>query len=144
MRIMCLVIAGAAALTVSGCVSTSVARFDATDLRVATAPQSIIIYRSPDDVRGDFREIGLIEANGDLVGVSTRRFYQAIRRRAAEMGATGVILEPGIDVGSGGRFVASLLDIQAERFVHATAIIERDRLPATSPAPATPRAPADR
>jgi hypothetical protein len=123
--VLAVTILGATAL--SGCVSTSVARFDDLNPRIATAANSIIIYRSPDEVPGQFREIGLIEANGDLVGVSTRRFYAAMRRRAAEMGATGIILDRGLNPGQTGRFVASLLDIQAERFVHGTAIIEQDR-----------------
>ena len=145
MRKIILAMASVAAIGLSGCVSTSVAEFDAANFRVATAPESIQIYRTPDDVDGEFREIGLIEANGDLVGVSTRRFYEAIRRRAARMGATGVILEPGINPGATGRFVAGLLDIQAERYVHAIAIVERNRAPALSVdqiPPATPAPPA--
>jgi hypothetical protein len=133
MRGLVLALTMVGATSLSGCVSTSAARFDDLNPRIATAANAVVIYRSREEVPGQFREIGLIEANGDLVGVSTRRFYAAMRRRAAEMGATGIILDRGFNPGQTGRFVASLLDIQAERFVHGTAIVEHSRQPVAVP-----------
>ncbi len=139
MRLVMTVFAGVLAVGLAGCVATSATRFDQRETVLATTADSIAVYRSPADVTGPYREIGLIEANGDVVSASTATFYAAMRRRAGLLGATGIILEPGLEIGQTERIVASLLDIQAERYVHAVAIIEEDRPPILAPlSPARP------
>ena len=107
----------------AGCVNVEATRLDRS---VSLAPQSadaVRIYRVPADVAGPYREVALLEANADGDLTSEKDFMESMRRKAAALGANGIILEPGLEPSPLLRTAQQLLDVKYTRYRHATAIL---------------------
>ena len=117
------IIAAALALAVSGCVNVEATRLSAGQPLAPLAASQVTIYLSPDKVPGSYKEIALLEANGDGNATTERDFYESMRKKAAKLGANGVILEPGLEPGPTLKIAASLLDINYTRYRHAVAVL---------------------
>ena len=111
------------ALAVSGCVNVEATRLSGGQALAPLAASQVTIYLSPDKVPGSYKEIALLEANGDGNATTEHDFYESMRKKAAKLGANGVILEPGLEPGPTLKIAASLLDINYTRYRHAVAVL---------------------
>ena len=116
---------GIAALTLAaaGCVNVEATRLSANEVLPARLASEVTIYTSRESLKQPYREIALLEANGDGETTSERVFYESMRKRAAKLGANGLILEPGLEPGPTVKIAATLLDVQYTRYRHAVAIL---------------------
>lgn len=103
------------------CVST-----DATMLSSKTfpplTPEEVTIYLSEDDIPGEFERIAIINAKGDSGMTNERQMYDAVRKRAASVGANGVLHAVVQEPGSGAKVAAAVFGVSASRRAEMVAI----------------------
>ena len=111
------------ALTLTACVNVSATRLSGGQTLAPLAASEVTIYRSRDLVPGKYREIALLEADGDGASTRERDFYESMRKKAAKLGANGLILERGLEPSPTVKIAAALLDVQYTRYRHAIAVL---------------------
>jgi len=96
------------AFVLTGCVTT-----DATMLSGKTYPalnpEDVTIYLSENDIDGDYEKIALINAKGSASYTSESQMYAAVRKKAAEMGANGILHAELDEPSSGAKVAAAFL-----------------------------------
>lgn len=118
-----LMFASVAMLSMTGCVNVDATRLDRSVALLPISANEVMIYRAPELVGKRYREIALLEANanGDLT--REKDFMESMRRKAAKLGANGVILEPGLEPGPLLRTAQIALGVEYTRYRHAIAIL---------------------
>jgi len=88
-------------MTLTGCVSTSATRLGVAAIRPAVDPETVVIYRTANQVPSAYDEIALVFAEGDHTFTKEERLYRLIRKKVVILGANALILdsiaEPQID-----------------------------------------------
>ena len=112
----------ALSFAVTACVNVEATTLNRFESLAAVPVDQVIIYRTPDQIGQPYREIALLEAhaNGDLT--SEHDFFNSMRRKAAKLGANGIILEPGLEPGPLLRTAQLALGVEYTRYRHAIAI----------------------
>lgn len=94
-------------LLLAGCVQTQ-----ATMLSGETYPPTlesdVVIYLSEADIPGEFKKIAIINAQGESSWTNEQQMYTAARKRAAKIGAHGVLIEEVDEPGSGAKVAAAI------------------------------------
>jgi len=81
----------AVVLFLAGCVKTHAIPLGQQVARPPVAPDSVVIYRTPEQVPGKFVEIALVTADGgDVVGGNA--LLTALRKKAGALGANAILL----------------------------------------------------
>lgn len=81
----------------TGCVSTSATRLGTAPIRSAIDSDSVVIYRTADQVPGRYEEVALLNAEGDHTFAKEERLYNKMRKKAASLGANAIILDSVIE-----------------------------------------------
>ena len=108
---------------VSGCVNVEATRLDPRASFAPLAAEDVRIYRGPQDIPGKYTQIALIEANSESDFATEKDFFESMRKKAAKMGANGIILEPSLEPSPLLRTAQVLLDARVTRYRHAVAIL---------------------
>jgi hypothetical protein len=111
------------ALLASGCVSTSATRLTVGPTLPATTSDSVAIYKSRVDIPGEYREIALLDSDGDSIYSNYGQLYASMRKKAAAMGANGILLGQTTEPDPLIKLAAIVFDGTAKRQVSATAIM---------------------
>ena len=103
-----------AVILVSACVTT-----DATMLSSKSYPpidpSEVTIYLSEDDIEGDYEKIAIINARGSASYTSESQMYEAVRKKAAEMGANGILHAKLEEPSSGAKVAAAFVGVDTTR-----------------------------
>ena len=108
---------------VAGCVTTN-----ATMLGTATITRPVInmaavkLYRTADQVPGNYEEIALLHSKGSWSTTDEPQMYESMRQKAAELGANGVILDAISEPSAGAKVASVFLGVSADRTGKAVAI----------------------
>lgn len=85
----------AAVAVAAGCgVKSQTSTMEGTLARSATCEDAILTYASRADVPSDYYEVAFIEAEGNSVYTTDNQLREEIKKRAAQEGATAVIVNP--------------------------------------------------
>jgi hypothetical protein len=105
------------------CVTTQAVRLGAGPLRPPVPDSKVIIYRTADQVPGEYEEVALITASGDSMWTEEEEMYKEMRKRAGKLGANALILDAMSEPSSATKVVSYvLLGIGGERRGKALAI----------------------
>lgn len=115
-----------AVLLLNGCVSTSATRLSAGAALPATTADSVSIYKSRVDIPGDYREIALLDSDANAIYSGYGQLYNSMRKKAAAMGANGILLGETTEPSPFIKLAAVVLDGTARRQVSATAILVKN------------------
>jgi hypothetical protein len=117
--------AGVVSLTL-GCVQTNAAVLDPSMLYQRTCPDAVVVYTSPERVGKPYREVALLNSKGESGWTSEAGMVNSQRKKAAEVGANGLVVG-GIDEPKAGtKIIGALLGTGAERKGKAVAIFVPD------------------
>lgn len=109
-------------LVLASCVSTNAAVLDNSVKLARTCAEGVAVYTSPDRVGKPYREIALLNSKGESSWTSESGMVNSQRKKAAGLGANGIIVG-GIDEPKPGtKIIGSLLGTGAERKGKAMAI----------------------
>jgi len=127
-------VALAALVVTAACVTTNAAVMNKQLLRPAISPDSVILYRTPAEVKRPYDEIAILNSKGDADLTDESTMYNSMRKKAAQLGANGVILENTKDPGTGAKVAKALLGTSANRKGEAIAIyVHPDSVVASKP-----------
>ncbi len=82
----------AAAVLLTGCISTSVTKLSTRSYTPLT-PEDVTIYLYEEDIPGDYEKVALITARGDYAMTDEAKMFKKVRQKAAKLGANGVLVE---------------------------------------------------
>lgn len=106
----------------SGCVSVNATRLEAGPPRAAVAPENVRIYRTAQQVGRPYEEVALLNAAGDYAMTNEGQMFEAMRKKAAKLGANAVILDGVSEPTTGQRVARAFLGTPADRKGKAIAI----------------------
>jgi hypothetical protein len=118
--------------TLAACVTTTATRLGQGRIRPAIAPDSVVIYLITADVPGRYEQVALLNSSGNVDYTNEQQMYNSMRKKAAELGANGVILDATNEPGTGAKIAQALFGVSANRKGKAVAIyvFKRDTMPA--------------
>jgi len=119
---MAVSVAAACLLSTLACVQTNAVRLGTAPARAAVAESLVVIYRTAEQVPGAYQEIGLLDSGGESSWTNDARMINAMRHKAAELGATGIILDAMSEPSAEAKVAAAFLGTDAERKGKAIAI----------------------
>ena len=103
-----------AAILLSGCITTSV-----TPLSGKTYPpiheDAVTIYLSEEDIPGDYEKVAIIYAKGDYASTDEAMMFKSVRKKAAKLGANGVLLQGVTEPSTGAKVAQAFLGTGANR-----------------------------
>ena len=106
----------------TGCASVTAARLEAGPARTAIMPDQVRIYRTAKQVNRPYDEVALLTVSGDYSMTNESQMYEGMRKKAAKMGANGVILDAISEPTTGQRVAQAFLGTTADRKGKAIAI----------------------
>jgi hypothetical protein len=113
---------GIVACTLAACVSTTATRLGQGQIRPAISPDSVVIYLKAEDVPGRYEQVALLNSSGNVEYTNEQQMYNSMRKKAAELGANGVILDATSEPGAGAKVAQALFGVSADRKGKAVAI----------------------
>ena len=123
-RTAILLITALAGLT--GCVETQVTRLEAGPARAALTPDAVAIYQSEADVPRAFTPVALLDSSADTDLAGYGDIYASMRKKAAALGANGIVLGDRLEPSPLLRLAGEVLGGNTYRHGRATAILVED------------------
>lgn len=100
----------------AGCVTTNATMLGTATVRRTSMNESVVkLYRTAEQVPGKYEEIALLHSKGDWALTNEPKMYESMRRKAAEMGANGVILDAITEPSAGAKIAGAFLGIPSSR-----------------------------
>ena len=122
MRIRALLCAVVTALFTGACTRTNAALIDNSIHLAPTCPDAVKLYTSPESVGGPYREVALLNATGSTGWTSEAGMVKSMRKKAASVGANGIIMGNIAEPGAGAKVAAAIFGASAERKGKSVAI----------------------
>jgi hypothetical protein len=114
--------AGACLALVVACTRTNAALLDNSIKLAPTCPDAVKLYTSPSTVGSDYREIALLNSSGSTGWTSEAGMMKSMRKKAADVGANGIIMGNINEPGAGAKVAAAIFGTAAERKGKSVAI----------------------
>ncbi|MGH7144765.1 MAG: hypothetical protein ACREJ2_11655 [Planctomycetota bacterium] len=119
-------VALAAIALLSGCVGVEATRLGDGVIHPPTSPDAVAIYLSPAQVHHPYQQVALLDAEGDFDYTSEGEMFAKLRKKAAALGANGILLESVTEPTTGAKVAEWLIGMPANRRGRAIAIyVER-------------------
>ena len=106
----------------AACVTTNATLLDTTVRPRQVCPDGVRVYLTPADVPEDAVQLALLNSKGDDDLTSESEMIASQRSKAAEVGATGLVLGERTDASSGAKFAAALFGTSKNRKGNALAV----------------------
>lgn len=111
------------ATVIMGCVSTNATMLNPTPSGRAPIPEAQVrIFRTASQVTGKYEEVALLNATGESNWTNEQKMMESMRKKAASLGANGVILDDIKEAGAGAKVAAAIFGTGTQRKGRAIAI----------------------
>ena len=107
---------------VTACVSTQVTRLHPELTYPKICPEGVAMFTSADKVGMPYVEVAVLSSSGDQSMTTQAGMYESQRKKAADVGANGVILGQSQEAGTGAQVAHALIGTAANRRGQALAI----------------------
>lgn len=108
--------------SLAGCVSTNAAILDPSVKYQKICPDGVAIFTSAQRVSGDYREVALLHSKGESGWTDERQMAASQRKKAAALGANGIVMGDIKEPNAGTKIIGSILGTGSERKGAAVAI----------------------
>ena len=99
----------------AGCMQTQATMMDSSLDLPRVHPDDVRLYRSEASIECEFDEVALIHAQGSTSFTNEKQMIKAARKRAARVGANGLILTEIDEPGAGAKVAGAVLGVDTER-----------------------------
>lgn len=82
-----------AIFALAGCVSTNAVQLGQPNRYPPVKPEDVQVFQKESDVTVDFDKVAIINAEGDYTFVNDERMINAMKKKAAKLGANAIIIE---------------------------------------------------
>ena len=106
----------------TACVSVNATRLGKENYREPVAVEDVVVYRTADQVPGNYEEIALLNAKGDTAWSSEAGMFKQMKKKAGLMGANAIILDAVSEPSAGAKIAGAIFGVGAERKGKAIAI----------------------
>jgi hypothetical protein len=111
------------AAALAACVSTKAAVLNPGIRLAPICPEGVMVFATADRVGKAYTDVALLDSKGDTDFTSESGMINSQRKKAAELGANGVILGDVKDASTGAKVAQALLGTSANRKGRAIAIL---------------------
>src|SRR3954469_15643945 len=94
-------------VSVAGCTRTNAALIDNSVHLARTCPDAVKLYTSPSNVGSSYSEVALLNSKGGSGWTTEGGMMKSMRKKAAEVGATGIIMGNIDEPGAGAKVVGA-------------------------------------
>lgn len=108
--------------SLSGCTRTNAALFDQTVQLARTCERGVIMYSTPAKAPNGYQELALLNSSGNTMFTSEGGMMKSMRKKAASVGATGIILSGIDEPGAGAKVAGAIFGTGADRKGKSVAI----------------------
>lgn len=109
-------------LLLSACVQTNASLMDTSVRMARTCPAAVKLFSSPSKVPSEYTEIALLNASGSSMYTNESNMTGSMRKKAAELGANGIIMGNIDEPSAGAKVAAAVFGTHTERKGKAVAI----------------------
>jgi hypothetical protein len=106
----------------AACTSTNAALLDNSIRLQRTCPDAVKIYTTPAQVGASYQEVALLNSTGNTGFTSEAGMMKSMRKKAADVGANGIIMGNIDEPGAGAKVAAAIFGTGAERKGKSVAI----------------------
>lgn len=111
-----------ACITVAGCTKTNAALMDNSIHLARTCPDAVKLYTAPSNVGSPYTEVALLNSTGGSGWTTESGMMKSMRKKAAEVGATGIIMGNIDEPGAGAKVMGAVFGTGTERKGKSVAI----------------------
>ena len=122
MRPLLLIAPALASVVAIGCTRTNAALMDNSVHLAPTCADAVKMYTSPSKVGADYQEVALLNSTGSTGFTSEAGMMKSMRQKAAQVGATGIIMGNIDEPGAGAKVVGAIFGTGTERKGKSVAI----------------------
>jgi hypothetical protein len=88
-----------------------------------TIAENVIVYRTAAQVPGRYEELALLNSTGDAMSTDEAKMFKSMQKKAAELGANGIILDAMSEPSAGAKVAGAIFGVGgADRKGRAIAI----------------------
>jgi hypothetical protein len=109
------------AMLLAGCVSTNVTPLN-NKKYVPIQPAEVVIYLDEADVPGAYEKVAIMYARGDYALTDESQMLKRVRKKAADLGANGVLVQRIQEPKTGEKVAQVFLGTEADRSAELIAI----------------------
>ena len=113
---------GLVVVLIVACTRTNAALMDTTVHLARTCPDAVKIYSSPANVGAQYQEVALLNSAGSTSFTTESGMMTSMRKKAAEVGATGIIMGNIDEPGAGAKVMGAVFGTGTERKGKSVAI----------------------
>ena len=110
-------------LALVACVQTNAAVLDVTAQRAPICPDGVKIFTDTSEIGGPYTPVALLNSTGESSWTSEEQMLNSQRRKAAELGANGVLFAQIQEASAGAKVAGAFLGTGSQRKGRATAIL---------------------
>jgi hypothetical protein len=122
MRTRHLLVPAVAVALAAACTRTNAALMDSSVHLAPTCPDAVKMYTSPSKVGAEYQEVALLNSTGSTGFTSEAGMMTSMRKKAAEVGANGIIMGNIDEPGAGAKVAAAVFGTTTERKGKSVAI----------------------
>jgi hypothetical protein len=115
--------AGISIFTLVACTQTNAALLDNSVHYARTCPDAVKLYTSPSAVGAKYSEVALLNSTGSTGFTSESGMMKSMRKKAADVGANGIIMGNIDEPGAGAKVAGAFLGTGTQRKGKSVAIL---------------------
>jgi len=104
----------ALAASAIGCVTTSVAPLN-NKAYAPIHPDEVTVFLEEDDIPGEYEKVALLYSRGDYAWTDEARMFKKARKKAAKIGANGLLVQRIKEPNTGDKVAHALIGTEAKR-----------------------------
>ncbi len=81
-----------AVLMLAGCISTNAVQLGQPNQYAPVKPEEVQVFMTESDVKNDFDKVAIINAEGNYAFANDEKMINAMKKKAAKLGANAIIL----------------------------------------------------
>ena len=104
-----------AVLALAGCVSTNAVQLGQPNQYPPVQPEAVQVFQKESDVKVDFDKVAIIHAEGDYTFVNDEKMINAMKKKAAKLGANAIIIEEFKDPSTVEKIADAVIGVGGEK-----------------------------
>lgn len=109
-------------LVASGCISTNSVQLGTPAQYAAVKPEEVQVFLKEADVKGDFDKVAIVNAEGNYNYANDERMINAMKKKAAKLGANAIILGEFRDPSTVEKIADAVIGVGGEKTARVLAI----------------------
>ena len=109
-------------VALAGCISTNAVRLGAPTQYPPVRPEEVQVFLKEEDVKGEFDKIAIVNAEGNYSYANDERMIEAMKKKAAKLGANAIILGEFKDPSTVEKIADAVVGVGGEKTAKVLAI----------------------